>query len=330
MSMMTSSVRDELSKVTVNHTGCRRAQLATVLRMAAELRVCGGLVVAAEVPTEAMARWLRREIAELHGIEAVARVPASRAIRYSVRVQSGGVLARAAGMIDHTGRPVAGLPTQVVGGSLGEVAAAWRGAFMASGTLANPGRRPALELRCPTPETAYALASCARRLGVVPLVRESRGVDRILIRERNDIALLLARMEAPASLIAWERRRARHIPDLAQANVYRTATAAAQTCARVERALAVLGDAAPEHLADTGALRVLHSESSLEELGRLSTPPLTKDTVAGRLRRLLTMADKYAAAQLATQSGAGGAGAASDLGPTASELATAGASVRWI
>ncbi|MDN6304079.1 MAG: DNA-binding protein WhiA, partial [Brachybacterium sp.] len=34
--------------------------------------------------------------------------------------------------------------------------------------------------------------------------------------------------------------------------------------------------------------------ASLEELGRLADPPLTKDAVAGRIRRLLATADKRA------------------------------------
>ena len=32
----------------------------------------------------------------------------------------------------------------------------------------------------------------------------------------------------------------------------------------------------------------------LEELGRLADPPMTKDAVAGRIRRLLSMADRKA------------------------------------
>ena len=36
-------------------------------------------------------------------------------------------------------------------------------------------------------------------------------------------------------------------------------------------------------------------QASLEELGALAQPPMTKDAVAGRIRRLLAMADKRAA-----------------------------------
>ena len=43
-----------------------------------------------------------------------------------------------------------------------------------------------------------------------------------------------------------------------------------------------------------GTLRLAHKQASLEELGQLADPPMTKDAVAGRIRRLLAMADKRA------------------------------------
>ena len=64
--------------------------------------------------------------------------------------------------------------------------------------------------------------------------------------------------------------------------------------ARVERALEILGDEVPEHLQAAGQLRLEHRQASLEELGRLHEPPLSKDAIAGRIRRLLATADKLA------------------------------------
>ena len=46
--------------------------------------------------------------------------------------------------------------------------------------------------------------------------------------------------------------------------------------ARVERALEILGSDAPEHLTVAGRLRIEHRQASLEELGQLANPPLTK------------------------------------------------------
>jgi DNA-binding transcriptional regulator WhiA len=45
---------------------------------------------------------------------------------------------------------------------------------------------------------------------------------------------------------------------------------------------------------EAGQLRIEHGQASLEELGSLATPPMTKDAIAGRIRRLLAMADKRA------------------------------------
>ena len=72
------------------------------------------------------------------------------------------------------------------------------------------------------------------------------------------------------------------------------ARAAVAAGARVERALEILGEDVPDHLRTAGLLRLEHKQASLEELGQLHEPPLTKDAVAGRIRRLLATADKRA------------------------------------
>ncbi len=56
----------------------------------------------------------------------------------------------------------------------------------------------------------------------------------------------------------------------------------------------ILGDEVPDHLELAGSLRLEHRQASLEELGQLHEPVLTKDAIAGRIRRLLAMADKRA------------------------------------
>jgi DNA-binding protein WhiA len=62
----------------------------------------------------------------------------------------------------------------------------------------------------------------------------------------------------------------------------------------VTRALEILSEEAPNHLTNAGQLRLEHRQASLEELGALAEPPLTKDAIAGRIRRLLALADKRA------------------------------------
>ena len=75
------------------------------------------------------------------------------------------------GLVDASGRPARGLPTAIVNGSLCDSEAAWRGAFLAHGSLTEPGRSSALEVTCPGPEAALALSGAARRLGIESSLR---------------------------------------------------------------------------------------------------------------------------------------------------------------
>ena len=62
----------------------------------------------------------------------------------------------------------------------------------------------------------------------------------------------------------------------------------------MQRALLILGDQVPKNLVAAAALRVTHRQVSLEALGQMMDPPMTKDAVAGRIRRLLALADRHA------------------------------------
>ena len=148
-----------------------------------------------------------------------------------------------------------------------------------------------------------ALVGAARRLGVTAKAREVRGGDRVVVRDGEGIGVLLARMGATATREVWEERRSRRevratanrLANFDDANLRRSARAAVAAAARVQRALEILGPEVPDHLLSAGELRVQHRQASLEELGRLADPPMTKDAVAGRIRRLLSMADRKAA-----------------------------------
>src|SRR5699024_6794309 len=92
-------------------------------------------------------------------------------------------------------------------GSVAAAEASWRGAFLAHGSLTEPGRSSALEVTAPGPEAAMALVGAARRLGVTAKAREVRGGDRVVIRDGEAIGVLLARMGAASARDAWEERR---------------------------------------------------------------------------------------------------------------------------
>jgi DNA-binding protein WhiA len=305
---LTSDVKEELTKVEVSKTTVRAAELATILRFAGGLHLISNrIAVEAEVDTPDLARRVRKDLAELYGVRSdVAVIPASgvrRSNQYLVRVVDGGeTLARQTGLLDARRRPIRGLPNRLTTGSREEIAGIWRGAFLAQGSLTDPGRSAALEVSCPGNETAMALVGAAGRLGIAAKAREVRGVHRVVIRDGEAIGEMLGRMGAAKSRMAWEELRQRRevratanrLVNFDDANLRRSAQAAVAACARVERALEILGDDVPEHLQYAGALRLSHRDASLDELGHRADPPMTKDAVAGRIRRLLAMADKKA------------------------------------
>jgi conserved hypothetical protein len=305
---MTPAVKDELSRLTVTKTCCRRSEIAALLRFAGGLHIVGGrVVVEAELDTGSVARRLRRDIGEVYGHTTDVHVLAGGGIRkgnrYVLRVSRDGEgLARQTGLLDMRGRPVRGLPPQIVSGGVCDAEAAWRGAFLAHGSLTEPGRSSSLEVTCPGPEAALALVGAARRLGIGAKAREVRGIDRVVVRDGDAIGAMLTRLGAHESVLAWEERRMRRevratanrLANFDDANLRRSARAAVAAGARVRRAMEILGEDAPGHLLAAGRLRVEHRQASLEELGQLADPPMTKDAVAGRIRRLLALADKRA------------------------------------
>jgi DNA-binding protein WhiA len=128
-------------------------------------------------------------------------------------------------------------------------------------------------------------------------------VHRVVIRDGEAISDMLSHMGATRSVQNWEELRQRRevrantnrLVNFDDANLRRSAQAAVAACARVERALEILADETPDHLRYAGELRLAHREASLDELGHHADPPMTKDAVAGRIRRLLALADKRAA-----------------------------------
>ncbi|WP_194948063.1 DNA-binding protein WhiA [Actinomyces trachealis] len=306
---LTTPVKDELARLTGDTAEQRRAEVAAILRFAGGLHLVSGrrIVVEAELDHTPSVNRLVASLKELYGADAevisVESGSLHRGPRYQVRVtERGRELARLVGMVDGKGYPVLGMPVAVIRGGRRCAGAAWRGAFLARGSLTEPGRSSALEITCPSSEAALALVGAARRFEVIAKSKEVRGMDRVVVRDGEAIGVLLEKMGAVAVNEAWGQRRERRevrgtanrLANFDDANLRRSARAAVASGARVERAFEILGDDVPAHLVQAGRLRIEHKEASLEELGQLSEPQLTKDAVAGRIRRLLAMADKRA------------------------------------
>jgi DNA-binding protein WhiA len=306
---LTADLKYELTKQKPSKGELRLAELSVILRFTASVHVINAtMVLEAEFDSSQLANRVKTEIKELFGIDARVEILHASGVRKSSRhnlrvLKQTDLLVRQTGLYYPTGKPVRGIHSRFVSDSADVAAAVWRGALLAHGSLTDPGRSSALEVSCPSNEAASSLVGLAKRLGISGAKsREVRGVHRVVIREGDDISKLLELIGASGIQTRWDQLRAKRevrstanrLANFDDANLRRSAQAAVAAGARVARALDILGPDIPAHLKYAGELRLQHKQASLDELGHLATPPMTKDAVAGRIRRLLAMADKKA------------------------------------
>ena len=306
---LTTDLRYELARLKPSRSELRLAELSVILRFTAAVHVLNGtMILEAEFDSSQLANRVKSELKELFGVDSKIDILHASGIRKSSKhllrvLKQADLLIRQTGLYYPTGKPVRGIHSRFISDSAEVAAAVWRGALITNGSLTDPGRSSSLEISCPSNEVASSLVGLAKRLGVNGAKsREVRGVHRVVVREGDEISQLLNTIGATTIQDKWDSLRAKRevrstanrLANFDDANLRRSAQAAVAAGARVARALEILGDDIPEHLKYAGELRLKHKQASLDELGHLSNPPMTKDAVAGRIRRLLAMADKKA------------------------------------
>lgn len=305
---LVDEVKDELAGIGDEAINIRKAEASALIRFGGGLRsLQKHLVVITQFSNAKVASWLHETIRTVYGHEAelvqtARNLPDGHSMTwYSVRVfHAGGALALQSGLLDRRRHPVKGLPDDVVQGNISQVKAAWRGAFMARGFLSEPGKPAFLEIICPSGEAADALIHMARRLGITVSKRKVMSSLRVTLRDPDVIERMLSLMGAVNTAREWSGKhsetdnhgKTNRLANFDDANMRRSAKAAVEASEKVTHAFHVLGDDIPENLRQAGQLRLDHREASLEELGRLADPPITKDAIAGRIRRLLQLCAK--------------------------------------
>ena len=306
---LTADLKYELARLKPKKGELRLAELSVILRFTASVHVVNAtMILEAEFDSSQLANRVKSELKDLLGIDSKVDIlhatGVRKASRHNLRVlKQTDLLIRQTGLYYPTGKPVRGIHSRFISDSADVAAAVWRGALLANGSLTDPGRSSSLEVTCPSNEAASSLVGLAKRLGINGAKsREVRGVHRVVIREGDEISQLLEVIGAASIKTKWDQLRVKRevrstsnrLANFDDANLRRSAQAAVAAGARVARALEILGPDIPAHLKYAGELRLQHKAASLDELGHLASPPMTKDAVAGRIRRLLAMADKLA------------------------------------
>ena len=255
-------VKSELAAIDSELPAAKKAQATAMIRFGGGLRlVQRQIIVQAQFDSLKAAQWLQDTIRDLYGHEAV-MTQVSRSTpngttvqRYMIHVERGGAaLALQTGLLDRRKRLVRGLPADIISGNIAQVKAAWRGAFLAHGALSDPGKAGFLEIICPSNEAALALSGAARRLGITAKPRQLRSSERITLKDPDAIERMLILMGAPHSAREWTGKRtdgeargkANRLANFDDANMRRSAKAAAEASEKVRRAFEILGDDIPK------------------------------------------------------------------------------------
>lgn len=206
-------------------------------------------------------------------------------------------LAARLGLVDGRGRALPTPPPWLTAGSLPGAVATWRGALLARGRLdPEDGDAIGVVVDCPGPAPALALAELGLRLGVRARTRRDAGAASVLVGDPDEVALLFTTCGGRATAAAAGVDEPSAEPTTGSANEARATVAASRAGAAVAEAFATLeraGAAVPGTLADAGRLRLAHPDLGLADLAARADPPLSKDALAGRLRRLVALAGRH-------------------------------------
>jgi hypothetical protein len=206
------------------------------------------------------------------------------------------LLATRLGLVDARGRTLPHPPAWLTGGSLPGAVATWRGALLARGHVERRGDAATVVVDCPAPGPALALAELGLRLGVRAGTRREEGAARVVVTDPDEVALLLTTCGGRAAAAAAGVDESADDPTSGSANEARATVAAWRAGTAVAEAFETLARAGidvPDALAETGRLRLAHPDLGLADLAARADPPLSKDALAGRLRRLLGLARRH-------------------------------------
>lgn len=174
-----------------------------------------------------------------------------------------------------------------------------RGAWLSRGSVTEPEAGYHVEFVCGSVRQAQRVQALLERYGVGAGVMQRKADDVVYMKDADGIAELLRLTGAHGALLAWEdfrvlkhmRNRVNRLVNAEAANVEKAVSAAMQ---QVEDIRFIEERQGLEQLAPSlrqmARLRLAYPDLSLRDLGRQSSPPLSKSAVNHRMRRLADVA----------------------------------------
>lgn len=174
-----------------------------------------------------------------------------------------------------------------------------RGAFLACGSMSNPGKSYHFEIVCRTRKQAQQLKDVMDSFDVDARIVVRKKNQVVYVKEGSHIVDLLNIMEAHEALMNLEnvrivkemRNSVNRRVNCETANISKTVTASVRQIEDIEYIRNRKGlESLPDHLREAAALRLEYPDMPLKELGTCFSPPVGKSGVNHRLRRISQIA----------------------------------------
>ena len=177
-----------------------------------------------------------------------------------------------------------------------------RGAFLAGGSVTDPGKRYHLELATAHHSVSREVYTLLLDMGFSPRQTERAGNALLYFKQADAIADFFTAIGAPTTamgvMTAKVEKEMRNTVtrqiNCDSANADKTVAAAQAQLAAIRRIVKEYGslDVLPESLHDAALLRITNPEASLADLALLSVPPVTKSCLSHRLKKIVSLAPK--------------------------------------
>ena len=181
-----------------------------------------------------------------------------------------------------------------------------RGAFLASGSMSDPGKSYHLEIVCTNLFQAEQIQSILLAFGVEARIVQRKKYQVVYMKDGTGISDFLNIVEAHVSLMNFEnfrivkemRNSVNRRVNCETANIGKTVSASTRQAEDILLLQQKYGfENLPESLREMAEVRLAYPDAPLRELGEYLDPPVGKSGVNHRLRKLGELADKVRSQQ---------------------------------
>lgn len=294
-------VKNELARLKQGRKCCQKAELTAFLRFSGSINISGkNISLNVITANPAVARRIFKLFKRLFGLNS------ELIVRRKSRLQKNNVylirIARTGRIFNVLGQ-LGLLKDGVLCRELPEAVhrkkccrrAYLRGAFLAAGSISNPESSYHLEIYTDYQQHADDLAAVAATFGLQAKVKSRKNKYLVYIKDSEQIVEFLNVIGAHNALLNFEnvrilkalRNQVNRLVNFETANMNKTVDASVRQLETIRVIEEKIGlSALDEPLREVARLRLAHPEASLQELGAMLEPPLTKSGVNHRLRRL--------------------------------------------